>query len=132
MVNVSEFLRELVVVLPGTVNAHASVLLLHLSSRPHQIRLAVVVSLAEIVAAAHEDRTTSEEGEQGAAAAAATAGGSGGEEESQVGVGRFGESSAPAAIGHAGAMSAFRRDLCLHLAAQSAVSTTSLVANSPG
>ncbi len=91
VVNVSEFLRELVVVLPGTVNAHASVLLLHLSSRPHQIRLAVVVSLAEIVAAAHEDRTASEEGERGAAAAAAAAGGSGGEDESQVGGERPGD-----------------------------------------
>ncbi|CAM9483812.1 unnamed protein product [Scytosiphon promiscuus] len=56
VINVSEFLRELVTVLPGTVHAHASVLLPHLSSRPHQIRHAVVASLAEVVAAGHEDK----------------------------------------------------------------------------
>lgn len=48
-------------VLPGTVHAHASVLLPHLSSRPYQIRQAVVYSLAEIVAAAHEDRKAVED-----------------------------------------------------------------------
>lgn len=70
MINVSEFLRELVTVLPGTVHAHASVLLPHLSSRPYQIRHAVVASLAEVVAAGHEDKM--------AAAAAAAGGGEGG------------------------------------------------------
>lgn len=91
MVNVSEFLRELVVVLPGTVYAHASVLLPHLSSRPHQIRHAVVVALAEVVAAAHEDRTaaaaassSSEDGEGGRAADGAAGAAAAGEDESQV------------------------------------------------
>lgn len=86
VINVSEFLRALVEVLPGTVHAHVSVLLPHLSSRPYQIRQAVVVGLAEVVAAAHEDKTAaSEDGENGAAkGGAAAGGGNGGEDESQV------------------------------------------------
>ena len=86
VINVSEFLRALVEVLPGTVHAHVSVLLPHLSSRPYQIRQAVVVGLAEVVAAAHEDKTAaSEDGENGAAkGGAASGGGNGGEDESQV------------------------------------------------
>lgn len=56
VVNVSDFLRELVQVLPGTVHAHASILLPHLSSRPYQIRNAVVYSLGEVITAAHGER----------------------------------------------------------------------------
>lgn len=88
MINVSEFLHKLVEVLPGTVHAHASVLLPHLSSRPYQIRQAVVLCLAEVVTAAHEDEAASEGGADVGAAAegAAVAGGgsNGGEDESQV------------------------------------------------
>ncbi|CBN77248.1 conserved unknown protein [Ectocarpus siliculosus] len=88
VINVSEFLHKLVEVLPGTVHAHASVLLPHLSSRPYQIRQAVVLSLAEVVTAAHEDKAASEGGADGGAAAegaaAAGGGGNGGEDESQV------------------------------------------------
>lgn len=85
VISVSEFLRALVEVLPGTVHAHASVLLPHLSSRPYQIRQAVVVGLAEVVAAAHEDKTAAaaKDGEADGGAAA-TADGDGGEDESQV------------------------------------------------
>ncbi|CAN0550069.1 unnamed protein product, partial [Laminaria digitata] len=68
VVNVSEFLRELVVLLPGTIYAHESVLLPHLSSSPYQIRQAVVTSLTEVLLAAHEDQVE----------AAAAAGGEGG------------------------------------------------------
>lgn len=71
VVNVSDFLRELVLVLPGTVHAHASILLPHLSSRPYQIRIAVVFALGEVVIAACEDRKAA-----AAAAAAASGGGS--------------------------------------------------------
>lgn len=89
VINVSEFLHKLVEVLPGTVHGHASVLLPHLSSRPYQIRQAVVLSLAEVVTAAHEDKAPSEDGAGGGGAAvegAAAAGGSsnGEEDESQV------------------------------------------------
>ncbi|CAM9236529.1 unnamed protein product [Pylaiella littoralis] len=88
VVNVSDFLREMVMVLPGTVYAHASVLLPHLNSRPHQIRVAVVVVLGEVVAAAHEKKTAAAgDGEQGGAAAegaaAAVAGGGGGSREDE-------------------------------------------------
>lgn len=54
MVYVSDFLRELVMLLPGTVHSHVSIILPHLSSRPYQIRTAVVFSVAEVLAAAHE------------------------------------------------------------------------------
>lgn len=83
VVNVSEFLRELVLVLPGTVHAHASVLLPHLSSRPYQIRNAVVFSLAEVVSAAHEERRRAAE-EGGGGGAVPSAGNDGGEGDSQV------------------------------------------------
>lgn len=83
VINVSEFLRALVEVLPGTVHAHASVLLRHLNSRPYQIRQAVVVGLAEVVAAAHEDKmASSKDGEVGGGGGGG--GGNGGEDESQV------------------------------------------------
>lgn len=58
--NVSNFLKELVVLLPGTVHAHASVLLPHLSSRPYQIRNAVVAVVAIIISAAHENKQDEE------------------------------------------------------------------------
>eukprot|EP00903_Cladosiphon_okamuranus_P005553 g5529.t1 len=83
VINVSDFLRALVEVLPGTVHAHASVLLPHLSSRPYQIRQAVVVGLAEVVAAAHEDKTAAAEDAE-ADGGGAAADGNGGEDESQV------------------------------------------------
>lgn len=64
VVNVSDFLRELVQVLPGTVHAHASILLPHLSSRPYQIRNAVVYSLGEVITAAHGERKATEQEER--------------------------------------------------------------------
>lgn len=65
VINVSNFLRELVLVLPGTVHAHASILLPHLSSRPYQIRNAVVYALAEVITAAHQDREPARGAEEG-------------------------------------------------------------------
>lgn len=82
MVNVSELLRELVLVLPGTVHAHASVLLPHLSSRPYQIRNAVVFSLAEVVSAAHDERRrAAEEGGSGGAVSSLGNDGDGGDSQ---------------------------------------------------
>lgn len=42
--------------MPGTMHAHASILMLHLSSRPHQIRSAVVAVLSMVIISAHEGK----------------------------------------------------------------------------